>query len=236
MGTRQRQVDLGAARSRAIVADLGREIREARIDRGLSQEELGRAVGLSGSQVGRIERGLIRSVTIEQVCLLLAAVGLELSARAFPSGQPIRDAAHAALLGRLRVCLHRSLTRRTEVPLPIAGDRRAWDAIVRGEGWTVGIEAETRPRDLQALQRRLALKARDGRVDAVVLLLLDSRHNRTLVRESADLATAFPVPGRRVLELLGAGVMPPGSGIALLSPPDPTAGASHGRGRPARGA
>jgi len=236
MGTRQRQVDLGAARSRAIVADLGREIREARIDRGLSQEELGRAVGLSGSQVGRIERGLIRSVTIEQVCLLLAAVGLELSARAFPSGQPIRDAAHAALLGRLRVCLHRSLTWRTEVPLPIAGDRRAWDAIVRGEGWTVGIEAETRPRDLQALQRRLALKARDGRVDAVVLLLLDSRHNRTLVRESADLATAFPVPGRRVLELLGAGVMPPGSGIALLSPPDPTAGASHGRGRPARGA
>jgi transcriptional regulator with XRE-family HTH domain len=216
VGTRLRQVDLGAARSRDIIASLGREVRGARVDRGLSQEQLGRTVGLSGSEVGRIERGLIRGVTIEQMCLLLAALGLELSARAFPAGQPIRDAAHAALLGRFRSRLHRSLAWRIEVPLPIPGDRRAWDAVVRGDSWVLGVEAETRPRDLQALQRRLALKARDGGVDAVVLLLRDTRHNRGLVRESADLAAAYPVPGRRVIELLGAGTAPPGDGIVLL--------------------
>ena len=79
-------------------------------------------------------------------------------------------------------------------PLPFAGDLRAWDALIRGSGWRCGVEAETRPRDLQALERRLALKLRDGAVDMLVLLLLDSRYNRALVRERAD---ALHVGGSR---------------------------------------
>ena len=85
------------------------------------------------------------------------------------------------------------------------------------EGWADPVEAETRPTDLQALQRRVALKLRDSGFTEVILLLLDSRHNRSLVREYRGLLSeAFPVPGQRALELLGAGVNPGGSSIILL--------------------
>jgi hypothetical protein len=148
---------------------------------------------------------------------LLATIGMDLSARAYPSGGPLRDAAHAALLGRFRASLHPDLSWATEVPLPIAGDLRAWDAVVGGRGWRCGVEAETRPRDIQALERRVALKQRDGDVDHVVLLLLDSRSNRALLREHGDLLQErFPVPGRRALELLGAGRSPGGNTLVLL--------------------
>lgn len=106
------------------------------------------------------------------------------------------------------------------MPLPIVGDLRAWDAIVGGSGWDVGVEAETRPPDLQALDRRLALKQRDGSVDQVVLLLADTRHNHELVRgNEAWVASRFPVPGRRALELLAAAANPGGSAIVFLPIP-----------------
>lgn len=217
MGARERAVDVGAETARSLVADVCSELRRARLDRGLSQMEVSRAVRMSRTWVSRIERGLVPDLTFEQGAMLLAAVGLRLSARVYPAGQPIRDAAHTALLERLHAQLHRSLRWATEVPLPIANDLRAWDATIRGVGWLVGVEAETRPRDLQALKRRLALKARDGGVDAVLLVLLDSRHNRQLVRaEADDLAGSFPLPGRRALELLAAGVAPGANALVLL--------------------
>ncbi len=89
--------------------------------------------------------------------------------------------------------------------------------MVSGSGWRNGVEAETRPRDRQALERRLALKLRDGDVTSMSLLLLDSRHNRDFVRANREvLVERFPVPGRRALELLGAGVDPAGNSIILL--------------------
>jgi len=60
---------------------------------------------------------------------------------------------------------------------------------------------------------------RDGDVDCVILLLLDSRHNRRLVRERehADaLAERFRVPGSQALERLAAGRAPGGNAIVLL--------------------
>lgn len=208
---------MGADRSRRIVAELTTELRRARVDRGLSQAEVGRAVGLDGSQVCRIERGLSPDVSIAVICRLLAVVSLELSARAYPAGEPIRDGAHVALLGRFRARLHRSLRWRTEVPIPIPGDLRAWDGQVSGADWRIGVEAETRPTDLQALQRRLALKVRDGGVDGLILLLTNTRHNRDFLRaHGGELDERFPVPGRRALELLGAGLLPGGNAIVLL--------------------
>ncbi len=145
-------------------------------------------------------------------------VGLDLSARFYPGGPPVRDAGHLALLSAFRGRLHPSLRWAAEVPLPIPGDQRAWDATVAGRGWIVGVEAETRPRDAQALQRRLAIKLRDGEVDGLILLLRDSRWTRAFVRAAADdLAPAFPIPGRRALEALAAGMEPAGSSIVILA-------------------
>lgn len=210
-------IDTAGARGRSLARTLLDELHNARLDRGLSGGLVAQAVGLSASQYSRIERGVSDDLSIQLASRLLAAVGLELSVRAFPAGEPLRDAAHVALLGRFRKHLHRSLRFRTEVPLPNPADRRAWDAVVSGPSWSVGIEAETRPRDRQALERRLALKIRDGGTDHVVLLLLDSRYNRDFVRAQNDvLSERFPLPGRRALELLAAGANPEASSLVLL--------------------
>jgi transcriptional regulator with XRE-family HTH domain len=217
VGIRERPIDVGTARGRALTAKILGELRDGRLDRGLAGAEIARAVGLSAAQYSRIERGLSPGLTIQKACELLSAVGLELSAQAHPSGEPLRDKAHAALLDRFRANLHPSLRFRTEVPFPDPRDRRAWDAVVLGADWRHGVEAETRPRDRQALERRLALKLRDGDVAHMTVLLLDSRHLRAFVRAHAEvLREAFPLSGVRALELLAAGVEPGGSAIVLL--------------------
>ncbi len=84
------------------MVDLCRELDSARLEHGLSYAALGRAVGLSGDQAARICRGEAPNVSIVMLSGLLAAVALDLSARAFPGGTPVRDASQLALLGRLR--------------------------------------------------------------------------------------------------------------------------------------
>jgi transcriptional regulator with XRE-family HTH domain len=218
MGTKQRPVDVGSQRGRRIIADLGMELRRARQQHGLSQTAIGRAAGISPSQVSRIERGLAQRVSIHGISKLLAVVGLELSARAYPGGEPIRDAAHRALLDRFRALVDPSVAWRFEVPIGPVGDLRAWDALMLVDGVQIAVEAETRPDDVQVLQRRVAMKRRDdARPVAVVLLLSNTRHNRILVRDHGEAFRAdLPEPGARILEALSLGRRLGGSGIVLV--------------------
>ena len=122
------------------------------------------------------------------------------------------------LLERLRRRLYPALGWRTEVPLPIPGDRRAWDAIIRGPDFRIGVEAVTRLRDVQDAQRRISLKQRDSRLDHVILLLANTRTNRA-ARVGAGgraLLEGFPVHPRDALAALGDGRDPGGSTIVLL--------------------
>lgn len=223
MSTREKAVDRGARRAAAIRNQLGSELHEGRIDRGISLADAGAAVRLSASTVSRIERGLTPNASIASLAKLLEVVGLELSARAYPGAGPIRDAPHVRLLSAFRGRLHRSIRWATEVPLPNAGDQRAWDAMVSMPAWRYGVEAETAPRDAQALERRLGLKIRDGHVDGVLLVLPDTRRTRVFLGVAADhIAPLFPVPGRRAMELLGAGFDPGGNSIVVVDvPPRP---------------
>jgi hypothetical protein len=103
------------------------------------------------------------------------------------------------------------------------GDRRAWDAEIRGADWRAVVDAESRLRDVQALSRRVTLKARDDGADIVILLVADTRHNRHVLRlAAADLAGIFPAPGRGIVAALAAGARPPGSGVVVMR------GASNG--------
>jgi hypothetical protein len=140
------------------------------------------------------------------------------------------------LLERLRAVISPTLSWRTEVPLPNPGDQRAWDAMIVGHArsggptsdgpgtdavgirsFRVGIEAETRPRDAQALQRRLALKRREGGVDHVIVLLAATRGNRAFLREAwPALAADFPVSARDVIKALAAAGDPAGSAIVVM--------------------
>lgn len=216
MPTRERAVDRGREQARRTISDLGREIREARRSHGLSLAEVGRAADLSTAAVSRIERGMVGAVPLVRLAELLAVVGLDLSARAYPLGEPIRDAAHAQLLQRFRARLATSLRWLTEVPVGGPGDARAWDAAIRGHDFLIGVEAETRLRDLQAIDRRIALKRRDGRVDHAILLLANTRWNRGVVREfETHVKVNFPVPGPRAIASLAQGLDPGGSSLIL---------------------
>lgn len=217
MASRERPVDVGAASARAIRARLASEMRTARLQSGLSQTAVAVAVGISRSQYSRIERGLSPDLTIDMSARVFAVLGLAFIAQTYPAGDPLRDTAHAALLERLHARCHRSFRWQTEVPFPIPGDLRAWDATACAPTLRIGVEAETRLRDAQAVDRKVALKERDGEMDRVILLIADTRHNRETVHAYGDQFQArFPIPGARALELLAAGVDPGGNALVLL--------------------
>jgi transcriptional regulator with XRE-family HTH domain len=209
MRLQERHRDRGTRRARRALAELGRELREARLALGLRQLDVAAAAGVSRAWVSRIERGQAPEIGYRCLCVLFAVVGMDLTSRVFPGGEPLRDSAHVQLLGRFRALLPEGTPWRTEVPLPRPGDQRAWDAQARLWDVLAGIEAETRASDAQRLERRVALKARDGGVDRLILVLADTKANRRFVREHGDaLRPSFPLQG-------------PGAKAALRSARDP---------------
>ena len=163
----------------------------------------------------RLETGS-RRVTVREFAAYGAAVGLDVRLRAYPAGDPIRDAGQSRLLERFRTRLHPSLRWSTEVPLPIEGDLRAWDATIRGRNWRLAVEAETVLDDLQALERKLALKRRDGGLDHLILLVADTRRNRRALASAPGAFADLPLRIREVVRALAAGRDPGGSGIVIL--------------------
>jgi transcriptional regulator with XRE-family HTH domain len=213
---KERQRDRGTRRARASLAELGRELREARRAAGLRQVDVARLAGVSSSWVSQVERGTAANVSFGLLGVLLAIVGLDLSVRVYPGGSPLRDEGHRRLRGRFRALLPEGAPWRTEVPLPQPGDQWAWDAVTELWRLRIGIEAELRPTDLQALQRPIALKKRDGHVDRVVLVLADTRHNRSLLRLLGDsLRDPFPIQGRAARLALRS-ALDPGADLLVL--------------------
>jgi hypothetical protein len=134
-----------------------------------------------------------------------------------------------ARLARLRARLSTTLAWRLEVPVvtwsagpnPSGGratlDRRAWDAIIEGRDWGVAVEAETRLFDIQALERRIALKQRDGAVAVVILLVNDTANNRRILQlDDLGLRDRFPGSARSALKQLAAGLPPAASTLLVL--------------------
>ncbi|HUG30213.1 MAG TPA: helix-turn-helix transcriptional regulator [Candidatus Limnocylindria bacterium] len=216
----ERSIDRGRRLGREVLQQVGAELRAARLDRGLSIEAVAAVLGVSGAQVSRIERSLAPNVPLSVIVSFASVVGLDLVIRSYPGPGAIRDIAQIGLLGDFRGQLHASVRWAVEVPLPIAGDQRAWDALIAGTGWRYGVEVESLPRDAQALVRRLHLKQRDGEVDGVLLVLPDTRRVRTFRRLAAEeLDAAFPVPGRTALGRLASGLDPGGSAVILIPRP-----------------
>jgi hypothetical protein len=183
---------------------------------GVTQRTLARAAGLSQSQNSRTERAQRRHVGLDELARHAAALGLRLSVKVYPEGRPVRDAAQLRLLQRLRGELGGRFRWRTEVPVAGTGDDRAWDAVLDGSG-SVGIDAETRLRDVQAVQRRCEFKWRDGSVDRLVLVVADTRHNRAVLREHrVALHSTFPGDTAEVMAALRRGRVPVRNGVVVL--------------------
>jgi transcriptional regulator with XRE-family HTH domain len=217
MATRDRPIDRANRTVTVLVSATARDLREARLAAGLSQRAVAAAAGVSHPTVSRVERGASPEVSLLVIARMSAAVGLKPTLRLFPDGDPVRDVAHVRLLERLHERIHPQLRWRTEVPLPIAGDLRAWDATIAGLGFVMGVEAETRVRDAQAVGRRINLKQRDGELDHVILLVAATQPNRrALAAASGALAAPFPISQRDCLRALREGRDPGGSSIIVL--------------------
>ncbi|MGZ5343025.1 MAG: hypothetical protein ACXWEK_08320, partial [Solirubrobacterales bacterium] len=142
---------------------------------------------------------------------------LELRASLHPAGDPIRDAGQQALAGRFRAILAPAWKVAAEVLLPNPGDRRSWDMLLRLQAQRVGVELETRVRDIQRLVRHTRERERDGGVDHVLLVLSASAHNRRLLPELLEaLGSEFTTPARTIFRGLREGRPMLGSGVVLI--------------------
>lgn len=216
MGTHEGIRQRGIRMARRQRQRAGEELRVARLAAGLSQRTVGRLVGLSHSAIGRLERGELQRVTVDRIAMVGAALGLDLRIGLFPSGSPVRDAAHLALIERLRRRVDPNLRWRVEVPVPISGDLRSADVVIDGRSIDAMVEGETRLSDLQALERRVRTKQRDMGIGRVILLVSDTRHNRAVLGAHPELLVRFPVSTRACLTAVRDGRDPGGDAIVLL--------------------
>lgn len=220
MTTRERPSDIGTADARRFRDLAAREIRVARRELGISQADAGRGAAMSRSQFSRLELAELDEPTLEQLCRAARAVGLRPAFRLFRGDVRVRDRVQLAIFARFEQLLAPPLARslRREVPLPIPGDRRAWDGRISDGARTASIECESRLEDIQALTRRIELKQRDDPSAGIVILVVNkTAHNRAVLREHREaLRAQLPLDGAEIARALRSGVVPRASGIILV--------------------
>lgn len=201
-----------------MLSRLGLELRHARLAAGLTLRQVARALGISPVEASRIERGLAPWVSLTTLSRYAAAVGLDLWTRFYPGGEPIRDVAHLAVLDGLVALLGPGIDLRTEVLIGEARDQRAWDAVVTDRaGKRAAVELETRIVDVQAMLRRIALKRRDGGIETVILVIADTRANRSAAWAARTaIAADYPLDETAIRASLIAGRVPPASGLLFV--------------------
>lgn len=216
MPSRERLRAIGLQQADSVSRQLGREARSLRMRAGLSQAQLSLTIGISRQWIGDLELGRLRVVDLRRATLLFAHLGHKLVARPLPVGMALRDAGHARLLDRFNARVPSAWRRTFESVMPIPGDLRAWDEVLNGPT-SIGVEAETRPNDLQATERSMAAKQRDSHVVRMILLISATDANRALIRTHiAALRQTFPLDTRATLAALADGRDPGANGLVVL--------------------
>lgn len=217
MATRETRQQRGSRQGDALTRRLILGLRDARLHSGVSQRQVARLVRCSQSEISRLERTEFLDVPIWRLSEIACVLGFELSASLHIVGQPLRDKGHQELIRRFLAALAVTWNALREVPLPLPGDRRSWDVLLRLASQRVGVEAETRLRDVQAFVRRVRERERDGGVDEILVVLADTAHNRSIVGDLRDaLGPRFITSPRAILGALRSGQPLPGSGVILL--------------------
>jgi transcriptional regulator with XRE-family HTH domain len=216
MPTRETAVQRADRQTLNILRRVGGELRTARTAVGIGSRDVGRHAGISHTQVIRIERGLAPHVDIGVLARLASVLGYELGVGIHPVTAPVRDKAHISLLRRFAARLHRSIRWRTEVPIPIPGDRRSADGVAVAGGFDAVVDAETRIHDVQAIVRGIRAKQRDLDAKRAILLVADTRHNRAVINSVPELRDEFTVSTRACLAALARGEDPGGDCLVIL--------------------
>jgi transcriptional regulator with XRE-family HTH domain len=219
MPSAERSLDRGTRRADRILRLLGDEVRDARIAAGLSQRSVAVAARISIAQVSRIERAGLPNLSIRDAAVVASVVGLDLAARTYPGGDPLRDTAQARKVGELLRHVGRPLRYQTEVLLPPRDgvpERRRWDVFITDGITEVGVEVEMRLHDAQAQTGRIRSKALGGGVARVLIVVADTRHNRRVLKEFPEYFADWPrLRTASVLATLERGELPP-TGLILF--------------------
>lgn len=156
---------------------------------------------------------------------IATVVGLDVSFRLYPAGEPLRDLAHLRLTEAFRSLLGQELVVRAEVPIGDQRDLRAWDLTLADQSLrTCGVELETRFVDVQDQLRRLTRKVADGGLDRVLLVVADTRSNRAAIRAAGALVgTTFAIDDPAAYEALARGSVPPRDALILVKLPSRSA-------------
>lgn len=217
MANRVRRLSEAAQLAEWQLRQTGRELRLARIAAGMRLVDVARPVGISASQLSRMERGHSPDSGFRRLAKVAAAVGLKLTIHAYPAGGKLLDGPQLRLFDRLKQRAHPSWQWRTEVPMPIPGDLRAADACAAIPGCRMLVELYTRLSDYQRQSRSAMLKARDLGADRLILVLWGTAANRRALREAGNtVQPSFPLGTKAVLAALAAGRDPGANGIVLL--------------------
>jgi transcriptional regulator with XRE-family HTH domain len=205
--------------ARRQVGEISDEFRERRLIQAASQSHVSAAAGLSRTRYGIIERGSTTSLTVDELNRIAAVLGMVPSIRVYPDGVPVRDAGHATKLLHFLGPVRQPVTFRIEVPLPVVEgrpERRAWDAVLFRGRERCAIELEMRLRDIQEVRRRTDLKRRDDPSESFLLLVADTRLNRSVLGEFTMLFADLPrLRLSQVHAAMAEGRLPP-TGILLF--------------------
>jgi transcriptional regulator with XRE-family HTH domain len=217
MAVHERRTDRGARVAVVLHRKLGQELRALRRQAGLSQRWLAAQVEVDHSVISRIEAGAGMATSLDLYARLFAVLGGKLSVKVYPEADPMRDEAHLRLIERLIRLLHAVIRVRREVPLGVPNDLRAWDLLLTAGGRRAAVEAEMVLDDLQALERKIALKQQDGEIEVVILLIADTKRNRRILAAHREaLRARFPLDTRAALAVLRTGQIPSASAIIVL--------------------
>ncbi len=212
-------------RSRRSSLRLGEEIRDLRLDAGVSLRELGAATGLDPSHIARIEKATAHA-SLEALTIISVALGAELSLRLYAGvGPRIHDRFQAPMLeALLRVLAPRWLPRlEVVIPRPVRG---VADLVLtdRSGPTTVIGEAQSEFRRIEQQLRWMAEKAKalgdmagDGRSVSRLLIIRSTEATRAVARRySATMSAAYPARTVDVVDSLTNGRPWPGDGIAWM--------------------
>jgi transcriptional regulator with XRE-family HTH domain len=217
VGSQERLASVAGRRAERTTRAFGEELRELRLGRGLSLRAVAARLPMSESKLGRWERGQPPHPTLHDAALVARLLGHDLVLKLYPAGGTLRDEAHVRLVHRFVALLPADVPRRLEAPVGGSGDLRGWDVLLRLGPAVIGVAVETRLRDVQELLRREQAKLRDSAATRLLVVLLDSAHNRRAVRlAGALLRTELPLDGRKVRASLRLGRDPGGNGLLFL--------------------
>jgi transcriptional regulator with XRE-family HTH domain len=218
MPIRERKIQRGEWLVQRDLDELGRDLRIARFNAGLTLREVAEQLGVAQSTVLGNERARYGSPP-HLLGRHAAAVGLRVRIKAYPDGDALRDAASVRLIAAFRARLPANHRFRPEVPVSdTPGDLRAWDGVLFMASWTCALEFVTRFHDCQRQLRGFELKLRDGSVDRLVVVVNATHTNRRALATARDVvAASFPLHTRRVLSSLSAGRDPGANGLVLMS-------------------